>query len=169
MAYTIDEIRDMVSAACETCGVKLSHPVRFNSRLKTTLGRVVSHICYDYVTADRIEFNENFIKTATADQVRDTVLHECGHYIVIQRTHELHHHDATFKAVCAELGLSSNAAKAAVDLDESNTPAPPKYEVICPKCGVIDGYYRMCKTLKVIDFCTCGKCGSGNLTYKQNY
>ncbi len=39
----------------------------------------------------------------------------------------------------------------------------------CPNCGKIGGFSRMCKTIKNIKDCTCGKCNSDALTVVQNW
>lgn len=165
MAWTAATLKSYCAEVCRKAQVELQIPVAINKRLTRTLGRVISTKTGNYVKANRMEFSQQFLDTASDDSIKDVVRHECAHYIVIERTHESHDHDALFQQVCAEIGCVGDKAYTEV---ERVKEVKMKYDVFCVNCGKITSFSRMCPTLRNIDTCSCRKCG-GSLRYVQNW
>ena len=161
MSYTLDRIQKEFTAAVESVGIKVSHPISLNGRLSKSLGRVV-HLNYDgYIVPEKIEFSKNFIENGTDKDIREVILHEAGHYVVAMRTHQIHNHDDVFKATCIELGTLNYQPH----FESMETKLEYKYNIYCPVCKKnIGGYNRMCKTIKLISahsgqiYCKTCKC-----------
>lgn len=167
--YDIIRVRQEFIDACEGVGVKVQVPIMANGRLTRTLGRVHSERkAGEPWKATRVEFSKQLLETSTDETIRDVILHEAAHYVVVTRTGESHGHDAVFKAACAELGTTNDGTTTKVESTVAAT-ALYKYTIDCPRCGNIGGMNRMCKTLREINWCTCRKCGGAGLTYTQNW
>lgn len=165
--WTIEKITEYCKEVCGNANVEFSIPVSINGRLTRTLGRVHStRNVNGYVTPQRMEFSRQFLETSSDESIRQVIKHECAHFIVAATTHESHGHDAVFKKVCAEIGCEADKTSTEV---ERVVEIKDKYEVFCPNCGKIGGFSRMCKTIKNIKDCTCGKCNSNVLTVVQNW
>lgn len=149
MAYTLEKIKEEFSAACESVGVKLQHPISLNGRLSNTLGRVKYRVgVYDgEARPDCIEFSTKFVTNGADEDIHRVILHEAAHYIVTVQTKRKHGHDKVFKAMCARLGTDNDCAQTDLQL-----PIMKKYMIMCPTCNkTIGGYDRMCKTIKMIE------------------
>lgn len=170
MAYDLMRIKREFNEVCEKAGCPVTIPIKLNGRLTRTLGRVSirkdagEDDWYPYL----VEFSNQMLETSSDKTIKDVIMHEAAHYIVAVRTKEDHNHDAVFKAVCAEIGTTNDTATTKVDYTVAQEEVY-KYSVYCPTCKeTIGGFNRMCKTLKMIDQCTCKRCGGSGLTYKQN-
>lgn len=168
MCYSIERVRKEFISVCAAAGVTITQPIEVNNRLRTCLGRVASDANTHAIK--RIEFSGQFLRQGANESIHEVILHEAAHAIVLARTKEAHHHDTYFKRVCAEIGAKANEPVFNAKYD---APASEryKYQIFCPTCNrVLDGgYHRMCKTLSHIDYCTCTKCGKGNLKVIQNW
>ncbi len=159
--YNLARITKEFNEACARAGVENRCPVRINARLTRTLGRVKHLQKLDgTIEPTEIEFSKQFVETATDKCIKDVILHEAAHLVVAERTHISHGHDSYFKSVCAELGTERNGYAGAVEYAKA---VKYKYTVICPNCGEIGGYNRMCKTIREIKYCSCKRCGSTQL------
>lgn len=157
-------LQKMVNEALEKghCGV--SCPVSINNRLSCTLGRAIfQRRCGRWINV-RIEFSGDMIRRATEDSIKEVLLHECAHVIANYRTGNDEGHNATFKAVCHEIGTYNDKTYTKVEYKEGPEKpvlkafSPYRYEILCQKCGVIGRFARACKTTKNIEryHCTCG-------------
>lgn len=164
--YDLTKIKNEFYAACRKGGMDKEIPVLMNGRLTRTLGRVTMDPIGDKYVPTMVEFSKRFVETSTDFDIREVILHEAAHAIVTYKTGEDHGHDAVFKRMCAVLGTSRDKAEGKINRIVAHTS---KYEVICPTCGVIAEFSRMCNTLRNIKHCSCRDCGSHNLTYIQNY
>ena len=169
--YDITRIQKEFNEVCEKAGCPVTVPVKLNGRLTRTLGRV--HQRRDNGKTEwhpyLVEFSKQMIETATDNTIRDVLLHEAAHYIAVVRTGEAHGHDAYFKAICAEIGTTNDTTHTKVESTVAQEELY-KYTIYCPTCNkIIGGYNRMCKTLKMIDLCTCRECSKGGLIYTQNW
>lgn len=71
-----------------------------------------------------ISLSRLYCLEASAEEVRDTLLHEIAHALV----GPAHNHDSTWKAAARSIGCTGNRCH---DVDF----APPRYIVSCPRCG----------------------------------
>lgn len=164
--YDIDRVKKEFYEACRKGGMTREIPVAFNGRLTRTHARVISDWKGNDLIPNRAEFSKQLIETATDDSIHEVILHEAAHAIVTELTRESHGHDAVFKKMCGKLGCSLDRASGEV---ERHTEVKNKYDLICPNCGVIGGYSRMCKAVREPERCGCKKCGTWGLKVKQNW
>ena len=165
--YTIEDLKIMVYDICNKAGVNFTGPVELNSRLLTTLGRVMN---VDNKPI-RVEFSKNFIENATDETVISVCKHECAHIIALVRSGKPQHHNSYFKSICAELGTTNDGTTTNVERSVAGK-AYHRYTIICPNCGEIGSRQKMCASLRDIKNCWCVKCGEstvGKLTYIQNW
>jgi len=159
--YNLERITKEFNEACAKAGVENTCPISINARLTRTLGRVTHVNKFDgTIEPTKVEFSKQFVENSTDKCIKDVILHEAAHLIVAKRTHISHGHDAYFKKVCAELGTERDGYAGTVEY--TNT-IKYKYTIICPNCGEIGGYNRMCKTVREIKYCSCKRCGSNRL------
>ena len=160
----IERVKNELNKLSAADGIgAITVPVNINARLTTTLGRVTfsSIDCHPI----KIEFSKNFIDTGADADILNVIKHEYVHYYLLVTTGENHQHDASFKAKCANIGCTHDGTKGKV-----NMTAKFKYEVWCEDCNDIIGTYsRMCKTIKEIKYCQCGRCGGKKLKVIQNW
>lgn len=164
--YDIERIRAEVHEICRKANCEIDIPININSRLSRTLGRVM----YSNHEASRIEFSKMFIDNSTDESIRQTILHECAHYIAWYRTGERHGHDLFFKGICAEIGCVEDKTTSHVEALRSETELF-RYTIYCPNCGCIGGQQRWSSTLEGIAThdVYCKKCKSHDLTYQKNW
>lgn len=173
MAYDLERVTAEFREICRKAGAQsgLNVPIRLNGRLTRTLGRVTQQYddlegCY---VSTLIEFSKQLLETSSDKSIHDVIMHEAAHLIVTDRTGESRGHDAVFKAVCAEISTTNDKPATKVERTVSDTQIY-KYSVYCPTCGKnIDGYTRMCKTLRNIGQYKCKNCGKGNLQVITNW
>lgn len=158
--YNLEKITNEFNQICNKAGVTNKCPVSINGRLTKTLGRVRYVSINSKIEPIGVEFSRQFIETASDTSISDVIKHEAAHLITAERTHINHGHDAYFKAVCAEVGTTNDGCSYRV---ENIKAIKYKYTIICPNCGEIGGYDRMCKTVREIKYCSCKRCGSSNL------
>lgn len=174
---TITEMEQICAIACSKFNISFNIKITINSRLSRTLGRVISVKSPMGWKVTGFELSKHLYENGTEETIRETVLHECAHYIAITLTKEDHGHDRYFKNICHAIGTTNDKAQYDAQfkttekkVEESAAGGTYKYEVICPTCEtIIGGYSRMCKTLQNLDSCYCKKCGSGKLYYIQNW
>ena len=144
--------------------------LKINRRLSTTLGRCQSKIINNKAIPYRIEFSEKLLNSATDKEIIDVIYHEAAHALVEIETQESHGHDAVFKAMCARIGTENDGRYTRIEsFAEEAKNKVFKYDVVCAGCGSVSHYSRMCKTLKMLDRCTCKACGQSNFKLYQNY
>jgi predicted SprT family Zn-dependent metalloprotease len=165
--YDLERITKEFHEACEKAGHPCTIPIYINSRLSSTLARVDSNSKQGYVTPMRAYFSKAFIENGTDEDVRQVLLHEAAHYIVIMRTHTFHGHDEYFKAVCHEIGCKNDGATYQTEKIETGENMY-KYAIYCPNCGYITSRARMCSVLRNIDRYTCPDCGAP-LYYEEKW
>ena len=166
--WTIDRVIDELNKLCAADNLpNVRVPVRTNSRLKTTLGRV--RFMRDTCLPVFIEFSQNLLNEGTDNDVMNVIKHEYAHYFLLYTTGENHGHDALFKQKCAEIGCEHDKTHNGLESD-GFLKRDFKYEVWCEDCGeMIRGYSRMCKTLKELNYCVCGICNQPHLKMIQNW
>ena len=167
--FTLEMIKNELNKLSNSVGDTFDIPVSVNARLTRTLGRVMQYKQGKRCWSDRMEFSKQFLETSTDESIISVIQHEWAHYYVTKITGENHGHDAEFKRVCAMIGCTNDKTETKVERTVAEETLS-KYVVYCPSCGEpIGGFSRMCSTLKNLDSCTCGKCGSGDLYYVQNW
>ena len=154
------ELTKMCEEICEKVNVKFNVPVKINKRLTRTLGRVAwTRDTAGIVNNQLIEFSYQLLETATFDSIYEVVQHECAHYLVIEKTHQAHGHDAVFKAMCAEIGCTNDETIYHSLSREVPETEIYKYFVKCEDCGAIVGkYHRAGKVVQHPELYKC-KCG----------
>lgn len=172
--WTEEELTNRCSEVCAIVGVKLTVPVKINSRLSSTLGRVKYEWVNPYKETVRptiIEFSKSFLENGSEESIDSVIKHECAHYCVTIQTDKRQGHNKIFKDMCHRLGTNNDGCHYNSLSEEEDTPNSKKYAVFCEHCGYLEGYSRMCKTLKAIDRgdCMCKRCGGRKIYYKQNW
>ena len=169
--WTIDRVIDELNKLAAADGLsKIDVPVTVNGRLTRTLGRVkYMRIGQDAYIAKSIEFSKALLESGTDNDVINVIKHEYVHYYLVETTNTNHGHDAVFKRKCADIGCTHDKTRNTLESDYGEKPTY-KYEVWCKDCDAMIGTYsRMCKTLKYIDNCRCGRCNRTNLKVIQNW
>ena len=142
--YTIDRITNEFHKACASQKVLCDTPIKLNGRLSTTLGQVKWHNNgKGGGTPTAVEFSKKFVETSTDEDVRQVILHEASHYIVMkERPCEDHGHDEVFRATCARIGCRKDRSTSSVEMTN-------KYNLYCACCGKkVFGSDRMCKRIR---------------------
>lgn len=166
MSYNLDKVKQEIYNILENQGVDIRPPVKINNRLTKTLARV----CYQpgpYLDIDKVEISQQFLDTSTDESIRQVLLHECCHILVAIETGVVHHHDATFKAMCRRIGCKADRPQTKVERTVSDDKLF-KYIVKCKDCDNEMHYNRAGKVVKHPDWYGCGKCG-GELEVIQNW
>lgn len=167
--WTVNQITKYCEELCGRAGYAFDIPVTVNARLTRTLGRFMySHNrVTELITPVRIEISKQLLETASDASVRSVIEHECAHYLVARQTGVQHGHDKVFQAACALIGCENDKPTTEV---ERVVDVRSKYEVHCDVCNEVVGEYsRWCKTLSLIDHCTCNKCKQSKLRIVQNW
>ena len=169
--WTIERVTEELNKLATADNIApIKEPIRANSRLRSTLGRVkFTAIDNVILSIHSIEFSAALLQNGTDNDIMNVIKHEYAHYFLFVSTGEKHGHDAMFKRKCAEIGCTHD--KTHGDLESTyNDKKEYKYEVYCIDCiERIGQYSRMCKTLKNLSSCKCGKCGGNHLIMKQNW
>ena len=167
--FSLEMIKEELNRLSGMVNDEFDIPVFINSRLTTTLGRVIQEVFNGYCCSKKMEFSKAFLETSTEASIKSVIAHEWAHYYATKSTGERHGHDLYFKSICARVGCADDKATTEVERIVDSNPVY-KYTVFCPNCNeAIGEYTRMCKTLRNLDDCTCGKCDGGNLYYIQNF
>lgn len=172
--WTIDRVIDELNKLAVADGLgRINVPITANSRLTTTLGRVkYMGIGKEFYIAKSIEFSQALLDTGTDNDIINVIKHEYVHYFLIETTNVNHGHDAMFKRKCAHIGCTHDKTRNKLESDTFNAAAggQTKYEVWCEDCQAIVGQYqRMCKTLRTLNHCKCGRCNGTALKMIQNW
>lgn len=173
--FTIERVKNELEKLCAADHITLDVPVEINGRLTRAMGRVkyieIGSVAYtpEY-TPTKIEFARNLVENASDEDVLQVIRHEYVHYFLLITDPTINHnHDAAFKRKCDAIGCTHNKSAQHVE-GFRDADAKSKYEVWCEDCEECIGTYsRMCKTLKEIKYCTCGRCGSDKLAVIQNW
>ena len=166
---TVKDIEKICQEFSDMVGDTFDLPVSINGRLTRTLGRVCTLRNREtgYVTLQRMEISRQLLETATEESIRDVIGHEWAHYYVAKTTHESHGHDYEFKQACALIGCTNDTPVTQV---ERTVEMRSKYEIYCNVCNETVGHFsRWCKTLDIIDYCTCNTCKQNKLKIIQNW
>lgn len=132
--YTTIEITEKYKELAQSLNVIFDTPVMINSRLKTTLGRVISDKQGRGLFPRRIEISRQLLETATKESIDEVLIHEFCHWYLATTTHEDHGHDAMFKSLCKKLGGGDGEIYTKVDYRIPTTKIY-KYQCYCSKCG----------------------------------
>lgn len=154
----ITKVREICYVKAREHGFNLYCPVVVNTRFRKTLGRV----CYDECgELEKIEFSAQLLEYGTEQSIIDTVLHELAHAFVYLETGEHHGHDATFRAMCARLGIINNGMYAKGQVYEKPREEFYKYTLKCSCCGKAVGHRsRACKITQHPEYYTSRCCGA---------
>lgn len=167
--WTIERVKNELEKLCAADHITLDVPVEINGRLTRAMGRVKYIVASeDVYLPTKIEFARNLIENTSDEDILQVIKHEYVHYFLFMTDPTTNHnHDAVFKRKCDTIGCThSNRAQRVEGFAKEQT----KYEVWCEDCEECIGTYsRMCKTLKEIKYCTCGRCGSKKLAVIQNW
>ncbi len=108
-----------------------------------------------------ISLSRHFVELNSEDEVRLTILHEIAHALTPG-----HHHDAVWKAKCAELGGATSRCYDTAGNGRSVVMAEGKWRAVCPNCKQVFHRHRK---LKDDRHRWCKACGPslGTLTYRQ--
>lgn len=169
--WTIERVITELNKLAEADGIApIKEPIRSNARLRSTLGRVKCLRQGDKIlSVECIEFSVEFLKNATDNDIINVIKHEYVHYYLAITTKARHGHDLVFKKKCAEIGCVYDKTRSNLESNYAEKQEY-KYEVYCVDCiKMIGGYSRMCKTLKNLSSCKCGRCGGNHLVMKQNW
>ena len=166
--WTVQEIENVMTELAMQLNLEFNTPIKINSRLTKTLGRVMSEPTLDGYIPNCIEFSKRFLETSTDESVRQTIMHEFAHWAALVQTGHPHGHDALFKAICRSIGCTADKAHArierTVDVDSLY-----KYVVKCSECGNTMHYSRAGNVVKYPHWYTCGRCGGDSLEVIQNW
>ena len=170
--YDIERVKKEFIEILEKTGTKYAdEPIRVNSRLTSTLGRVCykPHYRGERVIVDRVEFSKQLLDTSTDKSIRDVIEHEACHFIATKRSGTNHGHDAYFKSICAEIGCTNNKTTTKVERTVE-VKKIFKYTVICDTCNEQVGHYmRRCGVVNDPSHYFCNKCKEHNLRVVQNF
>lgn len=107
---------------------------------------------------DELKVSHNVYKDSK-EEWEKTARHEAVHAWQWQE-HNHVNHGPTFTRWLDPFGISVRADSPASE---------PKYEIVCPNCGVVDKKHRKCKTVENVGLYHCQKCGSRELSVRQNH
>lgn len=167
MTWTVEEIKSYMQELAASVGLEFYTPVKINGRLTKTLGRVIAIPYFNHYGPECVEFSKQFLETSTDESIKQVIQHEFCHWAVLVETGKVHHHDATFKAMCRKIGCSADQPVTKVERTVSDDKLF-KYIVRCKDCGNELHYNRAGKVVKHPDWYGCGKC-SGDLEVVQNW
>ena len=156
----------------EQFGDEFSVPIVINNRLTSTLGQSLAKWNHEegYMYPTGIEISGRALRDLCDEDIIDVVKHEWTHYYLTKTDPTVRHgHDMVFKDLCKKTGCNGDPDMEIRTRDGRSVLRTHKYTVICPKCGEIAGYDRMCRTLKRIDLAEHTACGTVGLTYEQNW
>lgn len=143
---TFEEIEQECMKIAMENGYLLDVPVKFNNRMRSTLGRVVYDVRYGEVVPNKIEFSTFMVNEYADDIILNTIRHEMAHYLVTKDTHENHGHDQLWKLYAIRLGCDPEARTKARAKDALKDV---KYVTYCSKCGQVLGrYFRKGNVIK---------------------
>ena len=169
---TLDDLYKICNELSEQFNDEFNIPIVINKRFTSTLGQCTAE--YDqelgYYVPTKIEIAGRALQEASDACLREVIMHEWCHAYLIKTDHEIDHgHDETFKKLAKKIGIPPSATTKYEMKDGSSAFRAHKYTVICPKCGEIAGYNRMCRVLKNIWSAEHSICGTIGLTYEQNW
>ena len=154
---TIEQIRSYISTITE-----VSVPITLNSRLSTTLGRVI----FKGGVSIAIEFSSSFAEHQPEELIRQVILHELAHYVASIRKGVMVGHDAYFRQVCAELGCVEDRSRTKTAIIQPKA----KYEILCGGCGkVVSTRQKKCKVTENPENYTNPCCSASRLEVKCLY
>lgn len=146
---------------------KYINTIEVNTRAKRRWG-----LCKRTSGVFSISLSSELNKT-NSKAIKNVIAHELIHTV-----NGCFNHGANFKRIANIMnktyGYNISRTTSATELGFSEeyhkeVVMNSKYVVTCQNCGTVSRYQRMCKTLQVLDRCTCGKCHSSNLKLTQNY
>lgn len=108
---------------------------------------------------DVLKISHNIYDGGVDEEVKKTARHEAVHAWQWQE-HDTVDHGPTFTKWLEPFDISVNADSPASE---------PKYEIVCPNCGVVDEKHRKCKTTENVNWYSCSLCGSDDLSVRQNH
>lgn len=128
-------LHNICSQIAHNYGYTLDIPVTINSRLSSTLGRVMYRKKGSEFVPIRIEFSRDLLQSGDDSLIMDTIKHEMAHFFVLKDTKKNHNHDEYWKRWAKILGCSPKASIKVTDNNEFSY----KYKIVCSKCGQIVG------------------------------
>ena len=126
-----------------------------SGRLKNSNGRCRANYADD---TQELKIAKNLFREQERGDWKQTVRHEAVHVWQAQ-VHETIDHGRTFRIWMDEFDITIYA---------ENPAEQPKYEILCPNCGVVDTKQRECKTVRHVDRYRCSVCDSDELFVRQN-
>ena len=166
---TNKDLRKMFDELDEQTGAYTSHiEVKFNGRLKTTLGR------YRYFNCDCTPFSFEFssvLKNLPYDEVKQVVIHEYAHFLRNSYWHKGNYgHDSEFKKIVRSLGGTETEPNISGMMQEQINEVrknEKKYEVYCKECGKkLRAYKTKSGASNCVKNYNCGCC-HGELYFKE--
>lgn len=141
-----EEIYNIALKACKKCDIELYAPIKMNSRLSRTLGRVkyIENSIGSKVKV--IEFSSKYFNDSSRNEEvkRQVVLHEIAHYLAFMSDGQRHSHDEVFRYWCAKIGCTATGEYATDSKDKlvENIQVQYKYDCRCSACGNHIKYYK---------------------------
>lgn len=169
---TLVDVKNECIRLSKSVGDTFSIPVLLNGRLTSTLGRCIvvweqKKQCYRPTV---IEISKRALEEISDDDMIDIIRHEWVHYYLAKtRPQEDHGHDRTFKALCRKVQCNGDAESTVTYKDCLSDYRHSKYTLVCPLCGDVAGYNRMCNTLRFADQVQHKTCGTKGMTYEVNW
>ena len=166
---TNEDLRKMFDELDEQTGEYTSHiEVKFNGRLKTTLGKF-TYFTNDYVPVS-FEF-ASILKNLSYDEMKQIVIHEYAHYLRNCRWHKGNYgHDAKFKQIVRSLGGTETEPKISSEMQKQingECKNDKKYKVYCKECGKkLKVYKSKSGASKCVKNYVCGCC-NGELDFVE--
>ena len=166
---TNEDLRKMFDELDEQTGEYTSHiEVKFNGRLKTTLGK------FTYFTKDYVPLSFEFasiLKNLSYDEMKQIAIHEYSHYLRNSCWHKGNYgHDSEFKRIVRSLGGTETEPNISTLMQEKINEAnknEKKYEVYCKECGKkLRVYKTKSGASKCVKNYNCGCC-HGELDFKE--
>lgn len=156
---SLAELEELVVRLVTKAELKPALPVRWNRRLRTSMGRAKCRLDKGRWVPVAVEFNPRLWARATPAERRETVIHEVAHIIANVRHQQSCGHDARWQAVMVELGGSLERCHKV----EASDMRLARIEKACPSgCGWTmhrsrAGWTRLRKKTRTHRF-TCPQC-----------
>lgn len=127
MSFTIATISSLVRRTLAQNDIICTFPITFSKTMGRTLGSVFAPAIHPEDIRE-MKFSYSLLTHPKDEAVRQVVLHECAHVIVMVKMREWNGHGELFQKVCKEIGCTGSGK-------ESDEIFASRYEVHCPGCG----------------------------------
>lgn len=186
MAWTMKDVKVIISEVEEMTGEKLDLEVKVNGRLKTSLARCFTRVVNGKHVPVKLDFGKIILNVQDYEIFKQIVLHELAHAIANRRYQDNCNHDSRFKRVCKEIGCTNTGAYANAEYasalrvatevvqgtrkpreDKPVQPKKQKWTVVCGN-GHEFHFARACQTTKNPHTVQCS-CGAKITEVRQNW